>query len=27
VGEIKVVEQKLDELKAPWSPGRVPELD
>jgi len=27
VGEIKVVEQKLDQLKAPWSPGRIPELN
>jgi len=27
VAGIKKVEDKLDELKAPWTPGRVPELD
>ena len=27
VAEIKVVEQKLDQLKAPWSPGRMPSLN
>ena len=27
VAEIKVVEQKLDQLKAPWSQGRMPSLN
>jgi hypothetical protein len=27
VGEINQVEAKLEELKAPWTPGRMPELD
>jgi hypothetical protein len=27
VAGIKKVEAKLDELKAPWTPGRVLELD
>jgi hypothetical protein len=27
VDGIERVEDRLEELKAPWSPGRVPELD
>jgi hypothetical protein len=27
VDEVGAVEQRLEELGAPWTPGRVPELD
>ena len=27
IDEIAVLDQKLEELKAPWTPGRIPVLD